>query len=246
MANADFRQSLIVALEQNFEHARHIELQRQQHLYVFIALLGVVLTVIFGYTASFHLALQQFWPVFLFLTIYSFTISSSIAKWNVEFKSHLRHIQWIAEKLELIQPLSKEREAIITNSKCKDDKGALIGDSMAQGYLALALPLRKQVNLNFELIVDIILGGMTLAFVTGLLFYINSFSSFLPILSASLPSYLLAYPIGLIFAVAFVCYNYVSRKKMKKYAAKVLDARQPDGVTTYYRGFRPFYDMNEE
>ena len=123
MANsesADFIQPLTAALEQNFQHARHIEIQRQQQLYVFIVLLGAVLAFIFSNTTLFHLALQQFWPVFLFLTIYSFTISSSIAKWNVEFKSHMRHIQWIAEKLKLIQPLSKEREAVIINSKYKD------------------------------------------------------------------------------------------------------------------------------
>ncbi len=249
MANsesADFMQSLIVALEQNFEHARHIEIQRQQQLYVFIILLGAVLTFIFSNTITFHLALQQFWPVFLFLAIYSFTISSSIAKWNIEFKSQLLHIQWIAEKLKLIQPISKEREAAIINSKYKEDKGALIGDSMSQGYLALALPLRKRVNLNFELIVDIILVGTTFAFVTGLLIYINSFSPFMPPLSAALPSYLLAYPIGLIFAVFFVYYNYASRKKMKKYAAKLLEARQPDGINVYYRGFRPSYDTAED
>ncbi len=37
--SGDFRQSLTVALEQNFEHARHIELQRQQQLYIFIAII---------------------------------------------------------------------------------------------------------------------------------------------------------------------------------------------------------------
>lgn len=158
----------------------------------------------------------------------------------------MRHIQWIAEKLKLIQPLSKEREAVIINSKYKEDKGALIGDSMSQGYLALALPLHKQVNLNFELIVDIILGGTAFAFVTGLLIYINSFASFLPPLSATLPSYLFAYPVGAIFAVIIVYYNYASRKKMKKYAAKVLAARQPDGINVYYQGFRPSYDIAED
>jgi hypothetical protein len=37
--SGDFRQSLTVALEQNFEHARHNRLQRQQQLYIFIAII---------------------------------------------------------------------------------------------------------------------------------------------------------------------------------------------------------------
>jgi hypothetical protein len=246
--DADFSNSLRAAFHENFEHARHLEIQRQQQLAVFVTLLGAVLAFIFRDYISLHSALQQYWPVFLFLAIYSFIISSSISKWNIEFKSHLKHIQWIAEKLGLIRCVSVERELAVIRSHSKEDKGTLLADSLSQGYIALALPLPRRVNRDFEYIVDIILAGTTFAFVSGLFIYtISAFYSAytFPLFGTELPLRIIAYPLGIFFGSIVVLLNLRSRNKMKQYAAKLLDIRQPDGINLYYQGYRPFYsDQN--
>ena len=224
---------LLAAFQQNYEHARHIEIQRQQQLYIFVVLFAAVLTFIFSSFSSIHMALQQYWPVFMFLTMYSFIISSSIAKWNIEFKSHFRHIQWISEKLKLIQPISEKRKTQLPEDM-DPDKEILLKDAMSQSYVALALPLKIQVNRDFEYIIDIIFGGTTFAFVSGFAIYIDS-------LFPILPSRTIAYITGLIFSVLIVLWNIFNRRRIKDYAKKLLDVRTPDGIMLYYQGIRPFF-----
>lgn len=244
-----FAESLREALRQNWGHARHQEIQRQHQLYVYMLLFSASLTFMFSNYVALHLTLQQFWPVFLFLALYSFFVSSSVAKWNLEFKNFIKHTQWISEKLKLITPISEKRRTEVMDSNLtEDDKDLLLKDSMCQGYMALALPLPKKVSQNFENILDVLLLGTTIAFVSGLIIYISNslFSlSTITVSGISFPFRLVAYPVGLFLSLLVVFKNRKTRNNMKENAEKVLDTREPDEISLRYRAKIPFYDPTE-
>jgi hypothetical protein len=246
----DFTESLREALRQNWEHARHQEIQRQHQLYVYMLLFSASLTFMFSNYAALHLTLQQFWPVFLFLTLYSFFVSSSVAKWNLEFKNFIKHTQWISEKLKLITPISEKRKAEIMGSNLpEDDKKLLLKESMCQGYMALALPLPKKVSQNFENILDVLLLGTTIAFVSGLIIYISNSllsMSVITVLGISFPFRLVAYIVGLVLAILVVVKNRKTKNNMKENATKLLDVREPDEISLRYRATTPFYEDTEK
>ncbi len=238
-------ESLHEAFNQNWEHLRHQEIQRQHQLYVYILLFSAALTFMLSDYVALHLTLQQFWPVFLFLSIYSFIVSSSVAKWNLEFKNFLKNIQWISEKLELIWTISTKRVDEVNNPNliC-DNKELLLDDSMAQGYVGLALPLQKRVNRNFENILDVILLGTTAAFVSGLIIYVSSSIFSLNTIAVSgftFPFRLLSYPVGLCISAVVTFMNRKTRSNMRDNTDKLLDVREPDEITLRYRNIQPFY-----
>lgn len=238
-------ESLLVALNQNWEHLRHQEIQRQHQLYVYVLLFSASLTFMLNDYVALHLTLQQFWPVFLFLSIYSFIVSSSVAKWNLEFKNLFKNIQWLSEKLDLIWPMSTKRIEEISNPNliC-ENKESLLADSMCQGYVGLALPLQKRVNRNFETIVDVILLGTTAAFISGLFIYIINSTLSLSTIDISgfiFSLRLVAYPIGLSISFVVTWVNIKTRNNMKENTVKLLDVREPDDISLRYRNIKPFY-----
>lgn len=252
---SEFLVSMREALKQNWEHARHQEIQRQHQLYVFMIVFGGILAFVFDKYVAWHQTLAQFWPVFLFLMLYALFIGSSVTKWNLEFQNHIAHIQHISEKLGLIKAISDKRKGEVEKSNFEGTeeellrtKKALLNDSMFQGYMGLPLPLPKRVHQNFENIMDIILGGTAFAFLTGLLIASTLFSnsSFYIVGDFVIPFRIYAYVVGAIFGALIVIWNRMVRKHMKENAAKMLDVRKPDETHLLYKGYKPFYESDEK
>ena len=244
--DASFIESLREALKQNWEHARHQEVQRQYQLYVFMLTLGVILTIVFQNHVAWHSTLMQFWPVFLFLMLFSLFISSNVAKWNLEFQNHIAEVQWISERLGLIRSISEERKREVGDSTLEDkEKETLLKDAMFQGYVGLPLPLRRRVHQNFLTLVDIILGGTSFAFLSGLLIAGESFlsSSFLGYESGLswIHVRILEYVSGIVFGTCIVIWNQRIRKQMNASTTNLLDVREPKGISIRYKGKDPFY-----
>src|SRR3972149_9856797 len=118
----EFHTSLLAALKFNSEHARHQEIQRQYQLYVFMVVFAAVIAFVFDKHKTWHLTLQQFWPVFGFLTVYSLFLGMSVTKWNIEFRNSVRNIQWISERLRLINSVSINRKSQVIQSNLKPDE----------------------------------------------------------------------------------------------------------------------------
>jgi len=247
MSKLDSKNSerLLEALKQNWEHARHQELQRQHQLYVFMAVFGGILAFVFNEHVAWHLTLMTYWPVFLFLMLFSLLVSHNVTKWNLEFMNHTRNIQWICEKLELIKPISQKRKDEVGSSTLEGNKESLLDDSMFQGYVGLPLPLPKRVRQNFENMVDVLLGGTAIAFAMGILIASTVFSLLLQsnVTDVISLSQTLAYVSGGIFGILVVILNRRVRSRMKANAKILLNVRKPDDlpVGLKYRGEKPFF-----
>jgi len=60
------------------------------------------------------------------------------------------------------------------------------------------------------------------------------------------PFRIIAYPIGAVIAIIVVILNQKSINKMKQYASKLLDVREPDEITLRYKGHPSFLPKNTE
>jgi hypothetical protein len=88
-----------------------------------------------------------------------------------------------------------------------DESNSLIADSMFQGYVALPLPLRRRVHRNILNLVDVLFGGVTFAFISGLLVYLGNL--FLPVscevFGCTIPyRFLFFYAIGVISSIVAI------------------------------------------
>ncbi|MEM2971801.1 MAG: hypothetical protein QW270_05195 [Candidatus Bathyarchaeia archaeon] len=236
--------SLLEALKQNWEHARHVETQRQQQFYVFIVLFGAVTTILNSQKDISLLTLSNFWPVFLFLAIILLLMSRNITKWNIEFGNHIRAIQWIAEKLALIQPLSNERKKQIEESKySEEEKIKLKKDAMFQGYIGLPLPLPIRVHRVFDYLFHFLLGAMLFLFFICL--WICSFEYFSTSLHLCIPQYRdLFYAIGFLggatFGISISFYNLTKMNEAYSYAEKLKCIRTPEEIKLKYED-KPYF-----
>lgn len=228
---------LLEALKQNWEHARHQEVQRQHQMYVFMIVLGATLTFIFDGFIDWFKTLSQFWVVFLFLAIFSWYVSYNLTKWSLEFQNHIANIQWISDKMKLIIPQSKTRENAIDGAKIEinnaeltsKEKNQLKKDAYFQGIMGLPLPLQKRVNQNFDTLAVYIFGGTFWAFISGLLI---ACIDILPFFSISLPFdkiilQVLSICIGFGIMLFAVRKNLKTRNQMKDYKKFLVDAREP-------------------
>jgi len=265
---SDYKDALMKALEQNWLHARHQEVQRQQQLFIFLAITGVMLTIISQTYIAWQSTLKQFWLAFLFLMIFSHMVSSSFIKWNLEFSNHIAGVQWISERLKLIGPISNEREQNVLDFKHfrthKDQdrlKKKLLNDAMFQGYMALPLPLPKRVHQNFEILIRFILLATSIAFMSGLVLWISAllisgFSalgyplvwiSALPSSISNLPvDEIAAIALGLVFGWYIIRWDKMTNEYMSENASKLLDIRQPSKTSLTYRRGTPFFKKSEE
>ena len=247
--------SLLVALQQNWEHARFEETQRQYQLFVFMGVFGGILVYISQNIKTWDQAFSQFWLAFLFLSVYVWFIAFNVKKWNLEFQNHIAHIQWLSEELELNQPLSPERENDLSEyfkksnmDEVEDMLKALKEDSMYQGYMGLPLPLPRRVGQNFEVFIDFILGACIFVTIVGLLLASRIFSSAQVTLMNRIfqLEHFIPLTIGIMCGIVIVLLNQRIKEQMKTNAEMILDVRKPNDLNLRYRGYEPFYNLDEK
>jgi hypothetical protein len=245
---------LIVAFEQNWEHARHQETQRQTMLSIYLAIFGAVLTFIADKFNGLE-TLAQYWTVFLFLGLISIFVSYSIAKWNEEFKNHIRAIQWLSEKMKLIQRISENDTSCKLKATCVPNKEkfrkskmreALINDAFFEGYVGLPLPLPRRAHQGFNRIIDIFLIASISAGVFGFFLSIPQFVLNQSINNMDLVTIvaLLSVSIGIGFVVAL--YSWKIRIQMEINSQKILAVRSPcDEIKCRYKNIPYFYEAKQ-
>ena len=237
-----YDQSLRDAMKHNWEHIRHEETQRGYLLYVYALMLSGVLSFTFSNHVAWHITLSKFWPVFFFLFIFSWVVSSSFLKWNIEVRNHLKANQWISEKLGLIKNISKKREEQVENSQIEKHK-ELLDDSFYQGYVGLGLPLPKRVHKDFKNLCSLMLFLTATIFVAGGL--INAGQIFYDLIQVStfevFPFRLLAYVIGCTIGIMSFILNHRMHQVSEEKANKLLDIREPDEIKLRYRRKPSFY-----
>lgn len=111
----------MAALQQNWDHARHVELARDRWLALFSAALAAILTFVLKQEAGFSDMLATYWPLALLVTIIAVLLYPTILKTNLEFANHVSAAQWISERLAL-------------NTYDKHDATRFVG------YMALPIP----------------------------------------------------------------------------------------------------------
>jgi len=158
--------ALFHALVQNWEHARHQEIQRL-HLLGFYA--TIVTAVI--YLTPHTWAYEGFRCIpFFFLFLVSFFVYGAFLRWNVEFSNHIAAIQWICEKLNLIKPIEKKDDLIEEAA----EHGITAIPNYAffdEAYMALPLPLSIRVHEWFFTLFPLILTALSLGLAVGVLTY---------------------------------------------------------------------------
>ena len=87
--------SLIAALNQNWQHVRHIENERLQFTYIYVILVAGILAFLekFGFSGHIYLI--------LFLVMFSFLGLIVTLKIGLEFDNHISRIKEIVKKLHL-------------------------------------------------------------------------------------------------------------------------------------------------
>jgi len=206
--------SLVVAIQENWAHARHVENSRGWHLNLFMAATAAVLAVIFQEgPASVHNILSRYWIVFVFLFVFSTYTFLAVTKLNLEFQNHIRAIQWASEELQLNRPISEK------------------GGYRYRGYMALPLPVGIRRRAIFEFFTVLMVGGTLGASLAGLIFdRMRDLANWIcgPCVPQPDMVRLTAYSVAAIslFLTSFVLYMYAKRQEDK--ANSLIDSRKPN------------------
>lgn len=92
--------SLEKALQENFNHARHQETQRERYMSLYWLLWAAVLALV-GRQGDFFDQVPKNSPIFGFLGVMSLATLVLNLKWNAEFANHMAAVAAIANKLRL-------------------------------------------------------------------------------------------------------------------------------------------------
>ena len=92
--------SLEKALQENFAHARHQEIQRERYMALYWILWAAVLAYV-GEKGNFASSVADNYYLFGFLSVMSFATLIVNLKWNAEFANHMAAAAAIADKLTL-------------------------------------------------------------------------------------------------------------------------------------------------
>lgn len=247
MKNEPSENALIVALKENWLHARSQEQSRIWHLNFYMLMLAGILAIAFRERLPLHHVLVNYWPLFGFLYVLAIYVLLDIAKLNLEFSNHIRAVQWISEKLNLDKELSEEREKLIerflAEGKLSEEEK---GDVMYQGYMALPLPVPVSVYKVFQNLMYLLIIGTAWASISGFILQFNIFSFLTyfqsPILLPMSQIRLSAYLTGAFFGLVSCLFCRASVKRISYKAKKLLDLREPDGIKLRYRAEPYFYE----
>ena len=141
-------ESLRLALQENFNHARHQENQRERYLTLYWLLWGAIIYFMAEKgTLIPKCGVLEYAYVFGFLSVLSFIALIVNLKWNAEFANHIATAAAIAIKLNLNKKISIE-EGISKK---------LLPYSEFSGYLSL--PMKFPVGLNVSAWLSAVLCG---------------------------------------------------------------------------------------
>ncbi len=82
----EFTKIVIACLEENFNHERHQEIQRNKLNHLYFLIWGTIIGLYGKYPKSF---LEDFSWLFVFLSIFSLIVFINTLKWNAEFMNHI-------------------------------------------------------------------------------------------------------------------------------------------------------------
>jgi len=240
--------ALLHALVQNWEHARHQEIQRL-HLLGFYA--TIVTAVI--YLTPHTWAYEGFRCIpFFFLFLVSFFVYGAFLKWNAEFGNHMAAIQWICEKLNLIRPANGKDDLI----KKAADHGITAIPNCAffnEAYMALPLPLSIRVRKWFFAFFPLILTALSFGLAVGVLthdtlydiiFYICSMLNIgiisIQISSISLSVKVIAsFIVGVVGFFLMLIHCHRISKRVENEANLYIEYRKPEEITSWEPGKTP-------
>ncbi len=138
-----FESHLQIALQENFNHARHQETQRERYMAWYWTLWAAAFAYV-GRQGTFCEQVAPNAPIFTFLAVMSFVALVATLKWNTEYANHIAAIAAIAQKLGLNTP---------TPGQKKIEKTVLPYPEFV-GYLAL--PLNFPLLLNVGVVLSLV------------------------------------------------------------------------------------------
>ena len=232
--------ALLHALVQNWEHARHQEIQRL-HLLGFYA--AIVTAVIYLTPHIWTYEGFRCIPFFL-LFLVSLSAYGAFLKWNAAFGNHIAAIQWISEKLNLIKPVNG-KDLI----KRATEHGITAIPNYAffnEAYMALPLPLSVRVHEWFFTRFPLILTALSFGLAVGVLaydiFYIISMICSIFNISIQISSISLSVKV-IVSIIAWVVgsllmgvYCYRMLKRVKEEAGLYIEYRKPKGIRSWAPG----------
>jgi len=118
------------ALQENLNHARHQETQRERYMALYWFLWAAVLGYV-GRQGDFASNVPKNWFIFGFLAIMSVATLIANLKWNAEFANHMAAAAAIADTLDLNRP---------TQTRVETPNRSLLYPEFT-GYMALPLNL---------------------------------------------------------------------------------------------------------
>ena len=222
---------LLHALVQNWEHARHEEMQRL-HLLGFYA--AIVTAVI--YLTPYIWAYEGFRCIpFFFLFLVSLFVYGAFLKWNAEFGNHIAAIQWISEKLNLIKPVEKRDDLIKKAAK----RGITAIPNYAffnEAYMALPLPLSVRVHEWFFTRFPLMLTALSFGFAVGVSLYdmfnisiqTSSIGLFVKVIISAIA--------GIVGFLLMLFYCYRILRRVKKEAGLYIEYRKPTAIKSWAPG----------
>lgn len=201
--------SLLAALEQNWEHARHEENLRLAYFtFYWVALASAIAFAVEKGQSKGLMALADFWLVFFLLGLVSVFTLLAVIKASEEFRNHVRAAQWIAENLKLNVPVSPGSQP----------------DIMFKGFMALPLPLPIRVNKVFKYLMYIAIVATWAIATAGFMMRMAGLAKEFAITVAVLISGLICW------------YLHARVEKAEAATNHILGGRQPAGIEIRYPG----------
>ena len=148
-----FNEILIICLKENFNHARHQEIQRNKLNHLYFLIWGTIIGLYGKYPNSF---LEDFSWLFVFLSIFSLIVFINTLKWNAEFMNHICAAAKIVfdAKINVIQK-DNERSGIL---KRLISRITLFSSPVPYPHFSgyMALPLHMPIFVNVSVLYTII------------------------------------------------------------------------------------------
>jgi len=221
------KDALLKALDQNWESARYHESARWKYTYAYYAAFGAMLLYLFSNENSIFNDTQDIFfaaVLFLFLALAGVVSLKHLLHANMEYKNHIRAIEFISKELNLNVGIKEYRI-------CKEEGKEDINESR-YAYMALPLLLNIRRGIFFRFMTNLVMSfsfGISIFFIFLLILSL-SYSG----LKSPIASNCLVYPIltSMILVIIIFCYFHSYWARIERAAKKELKSRDPDNFSS--------------